>query len=108
MGSSLKKPINRIAIGLWLLAALVLGSEVWVFANAYRWGPTGTVNFLGNFWQLIRSGVLSAGDLVAFGAMVELLDRIRWTILKPEERANELSRPSIWHLVRRWHGSTAD
>jgi hypothetical protein len=104
----MKKPTNRIAIGLWVLAVLVLGTEVWVFANTYRWGPPGAVNFLGSFWQLIRSGVVSAAALAAYGAIIELLDKIRWNALSPKMQAAEMGRPSVWHIAQRDQHSTPD
>ena len=102
----MKKPTNRIAIGLWILAALVLGTEAWIFTKQYRSLPPDFSNFLGNFWQLIRSGVVSAAGLVAYGAIIEILDSIRWNALSPKGQAAEIGRPSVWNIARRWPHST--
>jgi len=98
----MKKRLNRLTIALWIIAALVLATEVWIFANTYRWQNLGTMGFLENFWQLVRSGLVSASGLVAFGAMIELLDTIRWNALSPDTKAAEMGRPSIWRRAKHW------
>jgi hypothetical protein len=109
----MRKPLNKVALAMWVVAGITLVTEIWIFARTYEisntWAaPGGVLRFLGSMWELVRSGFVSAGALVAYGTIIELLDCIRWNALRPEDRAAELARPSLWHIARRWPHSTVD
>ena len=83
-GTAMKKRINKVALALWLLAGLVVIGEACSFAVLHQGiqmsEAAGGRFFLvaGGLWNTVRSAVLSAAMLVAFGMIVELLDQIRW------------------------------
>jgi len=80
----MKKLTNKVALALWALAGLVVIGEACSFAVIHEGiqmsEATGGRIYLvvGSVWNMVRSAVLSAALLVAFGMIVELLDRIRW------------------------------
>ena len=109
----MRKPLNKVALLMWLLAAVTLVTEIWIFARTFEQVehvlvPANVFRFVSSMWELVRSGFVSAGGLVAYGTIIEILDRIRWNAMKPEDRSAELARPSLWHIARRWPHSTAD
>jgi len=80
----MKKPVNKFAVVLWVVAASLLVGEAW-YATA-TWKNTqavfqeygGTYFAFVTLWNTIRSAILSTGELVALGVIVELIDQIRW------------------------------
>jgi len=87
----MKKPTNKFAIFIWIVAAAnVVGQAIiepylnsWIAsaAPAYQHQDqiTQLVFFLTHLAN-IRIGIVTATILVGLGAIVELLDRIRWEI----------------------------
>ena len=82
----MKKPLNRVALALWVLAVLVIVGEACSFV-VLRHGvqmseAAGDRIYLvaGATWNFVRSALMSAASLVALGTLVELLDQIRWNI----------------------------
>ena len=87
----MKKPINKFAVFIWIIAALnVIGQAIvepslnsWIAAAnpAYQHQDQATqlVFFLTHLAN-IRIGLVTATVLIGLGAIVELLDRIRWEI----------------------------
>jgi hypothetical protein len=80
----MKKPLNKVALALWALAALVIVGEACSLAVLDRGmhmseAAGGSVYLvIGSIWNMVRSTVMSAAVLAAFGMIVELLDQIRW------------------------------
>ena len=79
----MKRPVNKSAVELWILAAIVLLGEA-ASLEALRegmseMGQRGGQNFLvtGSFWKVFLGGVLSAAHLAAFGVIIELVAQIR-------------------------------
>ena len=63
---------------------------------------TGHVFLLLNAWYQTLAALLGAGQLVGFGVLIELVDRIHWNGLSTEERAAKLKPGRIMLLLRFW------
>jgi hypothetical protein len=85
----MKKPLNKIAIFVWLVAALnALAQSIfepflqwWLMdaVPAYRADNATThLVFLLTHLANIRIGIVTTTILIALGAIVEFLDQIRW------------------------------
>jgi len=95
----MKKPISKWALGLWIMAVIyVVGAAIYVFKLPL---PAGTELF-DIVWLFFRGAALWATLLAAFGALIELVDQIRWKMLSEEERSAAQSKPSLWSKLRRW------
>jgi hypothetical protein len=83
----MKKPINKFAVGLWVVAVIVLiggvGSlETMREALRYTEAQGGTIfEVAGSSWRIIVGSLLPAAQLAAFGVIIELIDQIRWNAL---------------------------
>jgi hypothetical protein len=71
------KPTSRWAIAMWVAAGL------YVFALAVRiLGVNGAYiahgGLISLIWEMFGSGALSVGTLSGLGALIELVDQIRW------------------------------
>lgn len=83
----MKKPINKFAVALWVLAVLVLLAEAGQYGSIIEAmkkfaGQESTQLVEGSLWRFLVSGVLSAAQLAAFGIVIELVDQIRWNALQ--------------------------
>jgi hypothetical protein len=91
----MKKPINRVAIALWVLAVLTLASEAasWAYRRQILQEATSqpgqTYYVVGHFWPMIRASALAATLLAAFGYLIELIDQIRWNALHRSDHRSE-------------------
>jgi len=84
----MKKPLNKIAIFVWLVAALnALAQSIiepllqwWLVAvPEYRADNVTThLVFLLTHLANIRVGIAATTILIALGAIIEILDQIRW------------------------------
>lgn len=85
----MKKPINKVALFIWVVAALNAAAQPILEPLLHQWTVAAapefqrsdaTVHLTLVYWHLsdIRAGVVVTTLLVAAGAMVELLDCIRW------------------------------
>jgi hypothetical protein len=87
----MKKPINKFAVTLWVLAVLVLGSFIYSYFSVMRTleqfaQPGARLYSLGgDLLSFIHSGLLPAMVLVAFGYLIELVDQIRWNALQQQK-----------------------
>jgi hypothetical protein len=78
----MKKPLNRVAIALWVLAVLTLAGEAASLAYMRQIvqeatsQPGQTYYVVGHFWPMIRGSVLPAILLAVFGYLIELIDQI--------------------------------
>jgi hypothetical protein len=83
----MKKPINKFAVALWVLAVIVLiggaGSlESMREALRYSVEQGGTIfQVAGSSWTIIVGSLLPAAQLAAFGIIIELVDQIPWNAL---------------------------
>jgi hypothetical protein len=66
------KPINRWAIGIWIVAAAYLLTGL---IDIYQQEPTEPITLL---WVLLRTHAFSLAQLAGLGVLVELVDQIRW------------------------------
>lgn len=90
----MKKPINKFALGLWIIAAIFLIGDVPVtlelkrlFAEArYPQGPemNSVLSWL-NIWTEVRSVFVAAAQLAAWGVIIEIADQIRWAVQRRSE-----------------------
>jgi hypothetical protein len=85
----MKKPINKVAVFIWIIAAVniigqaiiepSLNSRISSVVPAYQHqNQTTELVFFLTHLANIRIGLVTAAILVGLGAIVELLDRIRW------------------------------
>jgi len=88
----MKKPINKFAVALWVLAIVVFivqfASFFSVTQTLRHLGPQGgsTLIVEGGFSKtalsgLALSGLMAAAQLSALGVIIELIDQIRWNAL---------------------------
>jgi hypothetical protein len=84
---SVKKPVNKVAVGLWVLAVIVLIGGAGSL-EALREGLGTSVEeggkifmVAGNPWKIIVGSLLPAAQLLAFGVIIGLIDQIRWNAL---------------------------
>ena len=72
------KPTNKWAVGMWIAATLYgagLLAQILTGNNALL-SQTG---FLASFiWEAFERGALYCGMLAGLGALIELVDQIRW------------------------------
>ena len=112
----MNKPINRVALAFWIIAAIFLFADVPMVLAIRQWGrevsqsqgaAMGSFITFSNAWYETRSALLGAGQLAGFGMLIELLDRILWTLLPPEHRSQKSSTRLLW-LARNWPHNQAD
>ena len=77
------KRLSNIAFANWLVAAVFAVADVWAFWTATLYNPyDGYIPLHTNVVEVLRQMVESvlsiSGALVAFGAIIEKLDQIRW------------------------------
>jgi len=83
----MKKPINKFAVALWVLAIVVFivqfASFFSVTQTLRHLGPQGgsTLIVEGGFSKIALSGLMAAAQLSALGVIIELIDQIRWNAL---------------------------
>jgi hypothetical protein len=82
----MKKPVDRFAIALWVLAVVViLGtafSEYSVQFYVQRAEPNITLyEVVGSAWRLVSAGIATAALIAGLGVLIELVDQIRWNAL---------------------------
>jgi len=86
----MKKPINKIAVLLWVLAAAVLvgGMTVMSIELPRAWGIAREASEFGTAVEVtlssIKVTVVNAAFLFAAGYLIELLDQIRWNTRPPQ------------------------
>jgi hypothetical protein len=83
----MKKPVNRFAVGFWVLAVLVFLADAGQYISMIETmkkfaGQDNTYLVQGGLWRFLLSGILSTGQFAAFGVIIELIDQIRWNALQ--------------------------
>jgi hypothetical protein len=81
----MKKPVNKFAIGLWILAAIYLIGQVWALFYFYHMAEQ--LAHLGKaperfpaFLDTPPNAVLTAAILASLGMLIEIGDKIRWLL----------------------------
>lgn len=97
-GNTVRKPINRFALALWIAAVVFVIADVpmaiairqMAMEIQYAEGPQ-MIRYvtLANVWAETRSALLGGGQLAALGMLIELLDQIRWNGLLRNQPARE-------------------
>jgi hypothetical protein len=90
-GDTMKKPINKFAVALWLFAALVVAGEAAQYLNALEYAKTLASH--GDRIYMVESAptkaifmsLLGPAQLAAFGYLIELVDQIRWNALQRQK-----------------------
>ena len=88
----MKKPFNKVAVALWVIAILFVLIEIWTTVDMYRsmtqiHGEGDNVYLVGGSIQrIVQSTVGAAAMLVGLGMLIELVDQIRWTIVRAAEK----------------------
>jgi hypothetical protein len=84
-GGPMKKPINKLAVALWIVAIVYAAGEVWSLCSALRFagnlqGTYGGHSYIvtGTVWKIAQSIVLVCSQLIALGILIEMVDQIRW------------------------------
>jgi hypothetical protein len=105
----MKKPINKFSLVFWIVATVFLVADVPMMLAIRRMAAEVNVSqgvrmvsflTLSNFWYETRSALLGAGQLAGFGMLIELVDRICWNGLPPEERAVKLNSRKLLSYLR--------
>jgi len=82
----MKKPLNKIALALWIIAALFVLAEAWSMVDMFRTAAEmrEAQYYLvgGSISRLVQSTAVPAAMLTGFGALIEPVDQIRWTLVR--------------------------
>jgi hypothetical protein len=85
----MKKPVNKFAVGLWLLAILYLVGEAWgwYYFNhaASQISKLSGVPRLPVFLDAPVSLAMNAAILASLGMLIEIGDKIRWLLERRPE-----------------------
>jgi hypothetical protein len=83
----MKKPVNKFAVALWVIALIVLIGGVGSLVSMrealhYTAAQGGTIyEVAGSMWRILIGSLLPSVQLAAFGVIIELIDQIRWNAL---------------------------
>lgn len=89
----MKKPLNKVALALWIVAILFVAGQLWSLGDMFRsisqLRGTGDNIYMvgGSIQRIIQSIVGTAAMLTALGVLIELVDQIRWTIVRAVEKS---------------------
>jgi hypothetical protein len=92
-GDNVKKPINKVALALWIIAVVFVLGEVWTTIDMYRsiaeiHGQGDNVYMVGGgLERIVQSVIGTAAMLTAMGVLIELVDQIRWAIVRAAEKS---------------------
>lgn len=82
----MKKPLNKIALALWIIAALFVLVQAWSLVEMFRTsaeiGKDQYFLVLGSVSRLVQSAVIFPAVLTGMGALIELVDQIRWAFVR--------------------------
>jgi hypothetical protein len=87
----MKKPVNKFAVGLWLLAAVVLTGGLaqlaMIISTTRAMAARGdTIYVVGHGLGAALAGLIVVPvQLVALGVIIEMLDQIRWNALQRDK-----------------------
>lgn len=86
-GGAMKKPINKFAVALWVLAvALILGTAFNEYGVQQLYAhraeqDVSLYEVVGSGWRLVTGGIAAAAQIAGLGVLIELVDQIRWNAL---------------------------
>jgi len=87
----MKKPVNKVALALWIVAALFVLDEAWTTFDVIRatakLGQGDVYLVSGGIARIVQSVVATAGMLTGTGMLVELVDQIRWAVVRASAKA---------------------
>jgi hypothetical protein len=103
-GEKVKKPIHPVALAMFVIAALYFFLAP-LFVMASRMSiPQLAVLWSWSLWALGMLGSLpSCAELVGIGALVELVDRIRWNALPPEKQVPRRPLYKSFRHLKGWN-----
>lgn len=83
----MKKPINKFAVALWVIAAAFAVYNLWSLYTAVNMASAlhtkfgDTIYLAGEgFTRVALSLILGCSQLVALGILIEMVDQIRWKL----------------------------
>jgi hypothetical protein len=84
-GIVVKKPVNKFAVTLWVLAVVVLigelGQTISLLQSMSDAGPAAQIagNIMGRgMWFALLGSLSTPAQLAGLGVIIEILDQIRW------------------------------
>ena len=87
----MKKPLNKVALALWIMAVVFVLGEVWAAVLEFDTIDQlhgGTAYLVeASIRRVVPSTISIAAIMTAFGVLIELVDQIRWTILRAVEKS---------------------
>jgi len=87
----MKKPLNKVALALWIVVVLFVLGEIWTYVSMLRALTSfheDDIHVVGEgLVRTIQSVIATAAMLTALGARIELVDQIRWTIVRAVEKS---------------------
>jgi hypothetical protein len=85
-GDDMKKPLNKISPTLWICAVLFVLARAWTFVTMFQTTAemrAGTYYLvIDGISRLVQSTVAVAATLTGMGVLIELVDQIRWTLVR--------------------------
>ena len=81
----MKKPLNKFALGLWIVAAIYVAVQAWAMYDITQLCVAfpvrdGAACVRGAPWDGLGQIVLTVSVLASFAVLIELVDRIRWQL----------------------------
>jgi len=78
----MKKPINKIAVAIWIVAGVLFLGDTYSFLRlrevmAHYTQPDASL-LPSQLWSIVHSGLFTLAFLVGVGIIIELVDQIRW------------------------------
>jgi hypothetical protein len=86
----MKKPLNKVALALWILAALFVVGELWslndMLGSIAQFRGNNVYMVGGSIGRLVQSTVGTAAMLTALWVLIELVDQIRRSVVRAAEK----------------------
>lgn len=106
----MRKPVNRVALALWFVAAiLIIGDLATAITNLISEAREAGVAIYGvgamelsRVWPIVAHALISGGQLVGIGVLIEIVDQIRWNGFPSKELAVGAPIRDAIRRVRKW------
>jgi len=79
----MKKPVNKFALTLWIMAAIYIAVQVWALVHIMNLTVSAHMSYP-PLWDGLESIVKTSALLASLGVVIELLDRILWQLRTPD------------------------
>jgi hypothetical protein len=86
----MKKPLNKFALLLWVLALVLAMGEAWTFYGAWQMASalpsTDRIYvFSGGLWRNAGAVLMQSAVLGSLGLLIEMVDQVRCTVARAIE-----------------------